>query len=149
MDQNLLLFIVAETASGLKPLLWMKHLILALEGHGVITGWAFQDPFGNQLLMNHFKDDIFEQLEDIQQEHSDLIPEGIDVHDAYGLAHSFWRGATTWAKNCGVSEPLIDYFNRWKESKDGGGPYFQGDMQVHYADQWQLAEKFLKFSQPL
>ena len=99
--------------------------------------------------MSALEEPIFGLLEEIQTERPDLIPEGIDIRDAYGLARSFRRGATTRAENRGVSEALIDYFNRWKQSKDADEPYFQGNMRVHYADQRQMAEKFIKFSRPL
>jgi len=150
MEQNLLLFIVAETQSGLKPLLWVDRLIGEMESRGRTTGWLFADEEGNQLRMTTFEEDIMGTLEDIQATPGlDLIPDGIDIRDAYGLARSFRRGATTRAENKGVPEPLIDYFNRWKESKDGDGPYFRGGMRVHYAEQREMAEKFLKFSAPL
>ena len=149
MDQCLLLFVAAETASGLKPLLWTDRLVDLMEQRGVVSGWAFADERGRQLPMSAFEDTIFDLLLETQSQRPDLIPEGIEVCEDYGLARSFRRGATTRAENCGVPETLIDYMNRWKESKDGGDPYFQGSMRVHCADQRQMAEKFLKFSRPL
>eukprot|EP00978_Attheya_sp_CCMP212_P000174 scaffold305_cov60-Attheya_sp.AAC.7 len=46
MDQNLLLFIAAETAPG----------------------WAFQDGYGRQMKMSNFEDRIFDILLDIQED---------------------------------------------------------------------------------
>ena len=149
MDQNLLLFVAAETASGLQPLLWIDRLIDILGKKGVSTGWAFRDEHGQQSKMSDFEDIMFDTLIVIQEECPGLIPETLDVLDACGLARSFRRGATTRAENCGVDTTLIDYFNRWKESKSADSPCFQGNMRVHYADQRQMAEKLLKFSLPL
>jgi hypothetical protein len=149
MDQNLLLFVAAETASGLQPLLWIDRLIDILGKKGVSTGWAFRDEHGQQSKMSDFEDIMFDTLIVIQEECPGLIPETLDVLNACGLARSFRRGATTRAENCGVDTTLIDYFNRWKESKSADSPCFQGNMRVHYADQRQMAEKLLKFSLPL
>ena len=149
MDQCMLLFIAAETASGLKPLLWTDRLIESLESQGVTSGWAFCNEDGHQLRMTDLEDLIFELLEEIQSEHPELISEDVDVCDACGMARSFRRGSTTRAENAGVKADDIDYIHRWKEDKDGGTPCFQGDMRVHHGDQRQMAAKFLKFSQPL
>lgn len=89
MDQNLLLFVAAETASGLKPLLWVDRLITSLEDQGVTSGWAFQDKNGRQLKMSSFEEQIFEILGEIQEDRPDLISEKIDVMEDYGLARSF------------------------------------------------------------
>ena len=148
MDQNLLLFVAAETASGLRPLVWVNRLIDLHGEKGITTGWAFRDEHGRQSKMSDFEDVIFDTLLDIQEECPGLIPDALNVLDAFGLARSFRRGATTRAENCGVDGTLIDYFNRWKESKSSDSPCFQGNMRIHYADQRQMAEKFLKFSLP-
>jgi len=150
MDQNMILFVVAETSSGLKPMLWADRLVDELETYGIRDGWAYQTESGEQMKMSDFEEDVYSLLEEIQADVGlGLIPQGIEIREAYGLARSFRRGATTRAENKGVDGPLIDYFNRWKESKDGSEPYFQGDMRTHYADQRQMVEKFLKFSAPL
>jgi hypothetical protein len=146
MDQNMLLFIAAETASGLQPLKWVDRLIGCLEERGVTTGWLFQDERGNQLRMSAFEEEVFGLLEDIQAERPDLIAPELEVREDFGLARSFRRGATTRAQNAKVDKAVIDYINRWKEGRDGDTPYFQGGMRVHYADQRQMAETLMQYS---
>ena len=150
MEQNLLLFVAAETASGLQPLLWVQRLVDTLEALGITTGWAFARANGSQARMSDYQEVIFDKLLSIQQEHPNLIAPGIDILEDYGLARSFRRGATTQAQNKGVSEPDINWISRWgKEDKNGSTPYFQGNMRVHYSDQKQMAATFLRFSRAL
>jgi hypothetical protein len=146
MDQNLLVYVAAETASGLKPLLWVDRLINLLEGTGIVSGWLFQGPDGEQLKMRHFEERVFEKLLDIQSDCPHLIPGELDVYEAFGLARSFRRGATTRAQNCGVSQPDIDWINRWRSSEGADDAYFSGDMRVHYSDTRQMTQTFLRFS---
>jgi hypothetical protein len=150
MDQNLLLFVAAETRSGLKPLVWSDRLIDTLALCGVNSGWAFQQANGAPQRMSEFEDVIFEGLSRVQTDRPDLIDPGIDVMEDYGLARSFRRGATTQAQNQKVSESDINWISRWgKETESGKSPYFQGNMRVHYSDQKQMAATFLRFSQAL
>ena len=146
MDQNLLVYVAAETASGLKPMVWVDRLVDLLEADGIVSGWCFQGADGEQLRMNHFEDRIFEKLVDIQAEMPHLIPADMDVYEAFGLARSFRRGATTRAQNRGVSQPDIDWINRWRTGEGGNDAYFSGDMRVHYSDTRQMVQTFLRFS---
>jgi hypothetical protein len=146
MDQNMLLFIAAETASGLQPLKWVDRLVGSLEERGVTTGWLFQDEEGHQLKMSTFEEEVFGMLEEIQMDRPDLIAPELQIREDFGLARSFRRGATTRAQNAKVDKSVIDYINRWKEGRDGDTPYFQGGMRVHYADQRQMAETLMQYS---
>jgi len=147
MDQNLLLFVAAVTRTGLTPLAWIDRLTGVLEEFfGLTTGWAFQDANGRPAKMSDFEEKIFDKLVAIQEERPDLIAPEIDVMDAYGLARSFRRGATTQAENQGVAPADIDYIMRWKEAKTAVAACFAGSMPIHYADQRQMTKTFLRFS---
>jgi hypothetical protein len=145
-EQKLLLFVAAETASGLKPLLWTTRLIDVLSSQEITQGWLFQDKEGRQRRMSYFEEPVLDRIAAIQTRRPDLIQPKIDVYEDYGLARSFRRGATTRAQNSGVSGPDIDYINRWSTALEGPQPYFSGNMRVHYSDQAQMVETFLRFS---
>jgi hypothetical protein len=145
-EQKLLLFVAAETASGLQPLKWTLRLVEILQHQGIMQGWLFQDEKGRQRRMSFFEEPILDRIALVQTRRPDLIQPKVDVYEDYGLARSFRRGATTRAQNCGVSGPDIDYVNRWSTALDGPQPYFSGNMRVHYSDQAQMVETFLRFS---
>jgi hypothetical protein len=85
----LLLFIVAETHSGLKPLLWASWLIETLDLLDVVTGWVFQRDDSSPQRMGDFEEVIFDKLLQVQMERPDLIDPSIDVLEDFGLAQSF------------------------------------------------------------
>jgi hypothetical protein len=147
MEQNLLLFVAKTTHSGLQPLRWVNRLVAVLADAGITTGWAFQRADGEQAQMADFEDSIFDKLLEIQTENPGLIPKELDVRESFGLARMFRRGATTRAQNQKVSESDIDWINRWGRQASGDPtPYFQGNMRVHYSDQRQMVQTFLRFS---
>ena len=150
MEQNLLLFVAAETRSGLRPLLWADRLVETLASLQLVSGWAFQRDDGSPQQMSDFEEVIFDKLLQVQTERPDLIDPAIDVCEDFGLARSFRRGATTQAQNQRVSETDINWISRWgREGDSGKSPYFQGNMRIHYSDQRQMAATFLRFSQAL
>ena len=70
---------------------------------------------GQALPMSYFKPTMHEILEGIQQANrSDLIPVELDVKDENGIFRSFQRGATTEARNRGLSKELIELNNGWR-----------------------------------
>ena len=147
MDQNLLLYCVAETNSGFKVAMWTNRLIAALEEEGIVSGWAFQRFNGDPMRMKNFEDIVFNILLEIQDERPDLIPTQVEVVVDYGLARSFRRGCSTRVQNKKVGIDLQNYFFRWTDKPGKDQPYFQGGMMVHYADQKNMVEQFLRFSQ--
>ena len=102
------------------------------------------------MRLSDFKPVIFGKLKDIQDDHPELISPKINVCEDFGLARSFWWGATTRAKNARVSEDDIKWISRWtKTDKDGNTPYFQGDMIVRYSDSKMMVPMYVRFSQAL
>jgi hypothetical protein len=80
---------------------------------------------------------------DIQGECDDLIAGDIGVLDAYGLARSLRRGATTRAQAAQVPQDVIDWVNRWNI---GEGDVVHGPIRVVYSERKQIMETFLAFS---
>jgi hypothetical protein len=81
-------------------------------------------------------------LVDVQTKHPEIIDPSVDVYEEMGISRSFRRGATTHARNMGVSEADIDSMNRWRkfEAAKGGRPSMA--MRDHYSaestDDWYL-----------
>jgi hypothetical protein len=70
------------------------------------------------MKMSDFTETLFAALLDIQGERDDLIAGDIDVLDAYGLAKSLRRGATTCAQAAQVPQDVIDWVNCWNIGED-------------------------------
>ncbi len=141
--QELLVFVAAETASGLKPGLWTSRLLSVLDQLDVRHGWLFQDQHGNARRMMTFAPAFYEKLLQVRDRKPSLFPEGINILEDYHLARSMRRGATTRATNAGVSKEDIEWINRWST---GGEELSSGPMRVTYADRRQLLETYLRFS---
>lgn len=148
-EVRILIFTAAETASGLKPGLWVSRLVDIIDKSGSRrTGWLFQDKDGSQKKMSAFEDDFYDRLFDIKDQDEDhrLFEPGVNILSDFHLARSFRRGATTRATNAGVSGTDIDWINRWNT---GGSETISGPMRVVYTDRKQLLKTFLRFSSAL
>jgi hypothetical protein len=71
-----------------------------------------------------------------------LFEDETDILIDYGVACSAQRGAMTRAINAGVSEPDINWTNRWNA---GGEEIATGPMHVIYLEQKQMLSTFLQF----
>ena len=144
-NTQLLIFVAAETASGLRPGEWTKQLLDVLGRLGIFNGWLFQTPTGAQQPMSHFEERFYDLLIliSIDRDTAHLFADGIDILEDYHLARSFRRGATTRATNAGVKEADIDWLCRWNTGGEetGGAP-----LRVLYSDRTQLLETYLRFS---
>jgi hypothetical protein len=142
---ELLIFVAAQTASGLRPGEWTKRLLKVLENLGIVDGWLFQTAARTQQRMSHFEDRFYDLLLRISSDKATarLITEDIEILEDYHLARSFRRGATTRATNAGVKKDDIDWLCRWNTGGEetGGAP-----LRVLYSDRTQLLETYLRFS---
>ena len=145
-EKKILVFLSAVTSSGLRPVLWLKRLVQLLENLGIFSGWLFQGPKGEQRSMNSFSEDFYRTLHAIRDEDPSLFESTMDIMEDYHLARSLRLGATTRATNAGVSQPDIDWINRWNTE---GEEIIDGPMRVIYSDRKQMLETFLRFSQAL
>jgi hypothetical protein len=142
----MLCFISATTASGLKPLEWTDRLLGILDRVGATSDWLFHTSDAAQRSMSSFEEQFLEQLLEIQALRNSPIDENLDVIEEYHLARSFRRGATTHAQNQGVSQPDINWINRWGTGKE---QVITGPMLVVYPEKKQMIRTFLRFSRAL
>jgi hypothetical protein len=117
--------------------------------HRQLHGPAFSDRHGKVLSSHWLEMEILDRLQEIQNRDNDLIPKEVNVHEEYGLARSFWRGATTQARNAGVAENDINVMNQWRSSEQAKGYKPRAKMQDHYSDIRQMVPTLLRFSQAL
>ena len=69
---------------------------------GFTNGWTYQRE-RIQMRMSEFSEEFFEILLEIQNDQAYLIANYIDVLEAFGMARSERRGATTRAQAANVS----------------------------------------------
>jgi hypothetical protein len=142
----MLCFISATTASGLQPLEWTDRLVGILDRVGATSDWLFHTSDAAQRSMSSFEEQFLEQLLEIQALRNSPIDKNLDVIKEYHLAKSFRRGATTHAQNQGVSQPDINWINRWGTGKE---QVVTGPMLVVYSEKKQMIRTFLRFSRAL
>jgi hypothetical protein len=145
-EKKILVFLAAVTESGLRPALWLDRLVKVLENLGIHSGWLFQGPQGEQRSMSSFAEEFYRVLFVIREDAPTLFEPTMDIMEDYHLARSLRHGATTRATNTGVSQPDIDWINRWNTE---GEELIDGPMRVIYSDQKQMLETFLRFSKVL
>ena len=138
-----------QTNSGIKIGTWVQRLVEVKAMHRQLHGPAFSDRRGKVLSSHWLEMEILDRLQEIQNRDDDLIPKEVNVHEEYGLARSFRRGATTQARNAGVAENDINVMNRWRSSEQAKGCKPRAKMQDHYSDIRQMVPTLLRFSQAL
>jgi hypothetical protein len=145
---HLLCMIAAESASGLKPLLWTVRLLKILDEIGPKSDWLFQndDPGGSRRSMNSFNDVFYDALLDIQRRMPELIEEEADVLDDFQLARPFRRGVTTRAQLADVPPGVVEWTNRWGT---GTEVLVKGPMRIIYSERKLMLNHFLRFSRAL
>jgi hypothetical protein len=144
--KKILVFMAAVTDLGLRPALWLDRLVKLLEHLGIFSGWLFQGVKGKQRSMSSFAEKFYRVLFVIREEDPTLFEPTMDIMEDYHLARSLWQGATTRATNTGISQPDIDWINRWNTE---GEELIDGPMRVIYSDRKQMLETFLHFSKVL
>jgi hypothetical protein len=145
-EKKILVFLSSVSDSGLQPGLWVNRLVKILETLGILSGWLFQDSHGDQRPMSSFSEEFYRVLFAIRDEDPSLFEPTMDIMEDYHLARSLRRGATTRATNAGVSQPDIDWIDRWNTE---GEELIDGPMRVIYSDRKQMLETFLRFSRAL
>lgn len=146
--------VATETASGLKPGLWIDRLMEVLEAIGDNSGWAFKGrgtPEARKVkpMMHHYAPLFMEYLKRVQVERPDLIPALLDVEQMYGIARSTRRGATTQARNQGVSAEDIESNQGWRKTNLYCGTANFSRMLHHYTELAQSLNVLLRFSSKL
>jgi hypothetical protein len=81
-----LVLIIPETASGLKPGLWIKRLVDVLKELGMECSWLFQDEDGVQCPLSYFEEDFYSILFGLCNKDPMLFEPDCDIFDDYQLA---------------------------------------------------------------
>lgn len=139
--------LAAKTQSGLEVKVWIERLLEARQAVARTHGPAFGD--GSPRSSNKdYEMAILDRLQQVQNQ-GDVIPSGVSVYEEYGISRSFRRGATTEARNRGVSEKDVDLMNRWRNVESAKGRKPRLSMQDHYSDIRMLVPALIRFSQAL
>jgi hypothetical protein len=146
---HLMPLVARETASGLKPGLWMERMLEWFREQGIGYGPVFRSSDGDRAKALDFQVPIFEKLLEIQLDLPELISRDVDVVEEYGLSCLFRRGADTRAVNAGVWDADVDLNCRWRTVENSKGKSPQLRMQHHYAEVKQMLASFLRFSKAL
>jgi hypothetical protein len=150
-ERNLVVVLANTTDGGLEVRKWIDRLtalLLAEEKH-LTTGPAICDNNGYLLERWKVNGELHHMLKRVQLHNPNLIPNDVDVDKRFNTYRSFRRGATTRAKEQGVSEPTIAMNNRWRavEKNQGGLPKLP--MTQLYVEISQALTSKLRFSKSL
>ena len=126
---------------------WIDRLLEARKSERRTHGPAFGD--NNAMRSKEYEMAILDRLQLVQEQGNNLIPSDVMVHEEYGISRSFRRGATTEARNRGVSANDIDLMNRWRNVESSKGRKPRVSMQDHYSDIRMLVPSLIRFSQAL
>lgn len=141
--------LASVTASGLEPRRWLEAVAGMCRMQGRFRGPVFADNDGYAEKQKVYEDILFEYLEKIQLERTDLIEASASVREEFGISRSFRRGSTSHAENQGVSEPDIDTANRWRTVENARGTRPGLVMREHYSDIRLLLPTLLRYSRAL
>jgi hypothetical protein len=127
----------------------MERLVDQRTKEGRFRGPVICDMEGGVLSPGVLEGFILELLVGIQNEHPEIIDPSVDVFEEMGISRSFRRGATTHARNMGVSEPDIDSMNWWRKFEAAQGRRPAMPMRDHFSQKVQMIGTFLHFPQAL
>ena len=78
--------VTAKIISGLGIWYWMERGIASRKKQGLTQGCFFINSKGGIMRSRDLEVDILDRIAKIQQEHSDLIRPGVEVHEEYALS---------------------------------------------------------------
>ena len=137
------------TKSGLNLGVWVGRVCHHRRLEGRTNGPVFADKWGNMVNPRHYEALILAKLQIIKESRCDLIPDSVNVYEAYGISRSFRRGSNTHSKNQGTNDKDIDLMNRWRNVENAKGRKARLAMSDHYADILQLIPALLRYSKNL
>jgi hypothetical protein len=116
-ERNVMRFLVGTTASGIPIRKWIDRLVAVLRSEGKDKGGlgpAFCSPSGYVLSYRKMDWEFHKALQQVQEEHPELIATGLEVGELYHINRSLRRGVTSRATELCLSQTIIDTNNRWK-----------------------------------
>jgi hypothetical protein len=143
--------LVPVTATGLEPKKWVTRMVqwYAQATPPILRGFVFLNKNGKQARASEYEYDILNELDNIQKEQPDIIGEGVNVFEEFGVSRSFRRGSDAHAINQGVSTSDIERNNRWRSVESAGPKQAHLRMIHHYSDARHIIKALLRYSAPL
>lgn len=152
-ERNILRALVACTASGIKVKWWVERLVelMITEKRDDLgqPGPAFCDTDRTVVSYSHLNKLFHSELVKVQDTHSDLISEEVEVTEVYNLYRSLRRGVTTRATQLNYSETVINVNNRWRSTQSNRGVGGIKKMSQLYVEIALVKDTLLKFSASL
>jgi hypothetical protein len=153
-ERNILRALVACTISGIKVKWWVERLVelMIIEKRDDLgqPGPAFCDTEGTVVSYSYLNKLFHSELVKVQDTHSDLIPEEVEVTEVYNLYRSLRRGATTRTTQLNYSETVINVNNsRWRSTQSNKGVGGIKKMSQLYVEIAMVKDTLLKFSASL
>jgi hypothetical protein len=109
--------IASITKSGVEFFKWAQRFAFVLKSRDRTSGWAFAQPKGDRAKASDYRDIIFTELEEIQNERPDLIDPQVEVWEDFGIQHSGWRFFDTTCRLRGVSKSDIEAQCCWMKDR--------------------------------
>ena len=144
-----LLVLSSVTRSSLAPRRWIEALVQIRKRQGLTSGPAFCDNAGNLIKSKIYEVIILDAIELIQIRKPSLVGTEVKVHEEYGISRSFRRGATTTARNAGVSDGDVTLINRWRTVESAKGRKPNQRMIDHYSEIRLMIPSLIRFSRAL
>jgi hypothetical protein len=137
------------TASGIEVEYWMSAVRRWYKAKGIDKGPIFRNPSGKRVRAGYWAQAILSRFQMIQLSRPDLISDGVNVTEEYGMSRSWRRGSNSQALAQGVSEPAINRNNRWRTKERAKGKTASLAMIEHYADVRLIVKRLLVYSASL
>jgi hypothetical protein len=150
-ERNLVLVLANKTEGGLEIRKWTDRFtaLLLAEGKHKTTGPAICDKDGYVLERWRVNGELHNVLKQVQANRPGILPVDIDVDKKFNTYRSFRHGATTRAKEQGVSEATIVMNNRWRAVQGKQGSLPNLPMTQLYVEISQALTSKLRFSKSL
>ncbi len=113
---------------------------------GRTTGWAFSRSNGSRAKASDYKDIIFTELEEIQNDRPDLIDSQVDVWEDFGIQRSGRRFFDTACRLRGVAKSDIEAQCRWMKDRQARGNPVARDMVDCYTEYRLMKPALLRAS---
>ena len=126
--------IAGTTKSGVEFFKWAQRFAFVVSRNGRSSGWAFARPNGSRAKASDYRDIIFSELEEIQNERHDLIDPQVDVWEDFGIQRSGRCFFDTAFRLRGVSKSDIEAQCRWMKDRQARGNPVARDMVDCYTE---------------
>lgn len=151
-ERNIMFALASVTeGTGIPVRRWLERLsaVLVREGKHSQMGPALCEVNGYSYPRWKLNRELHTQLENLRMTRPELIGDGVDIAERFGIHRSFRRGATTRAQQADVPHHIVVMNNRWRKSQNKAGGLPKLPMAVLYTEIQQSLDIRLKFSRAL